>query len=126
MIKIESERCINVRLSNIESLARFIASLFASGHPVYILHFKTSLGKHVYGFLAVLKDFYKYYGLPLFYYVILEKPLQGSFILVKLGDERMEIRFSEGVKPGWIYAPIVSLSEPPAFINVGGVGDDRA
>jgi len=33
-------------------------------------------------------------------------------------DEREEIMFGDGVKPGWIAVPIINLKEKPEFVDV--------
>jgi len=109
------EKCIGIKLVDIKDLARFTATLASAAHPIYIVHFIKN-GKHVYGLLATLRDYYKLYGIPLFYYVILDKPLNRSYILVKLDSQGEKIVFCNKMRPGWIHIPIINFEKPPTFL----------
>ncbi len=112
---IKSEKCIAVRLASIKDLARFAASMRTYGQHSYIIHFEKE-GKHYYGLFIVFRDYYKYYGLPLFYYVVMDSPIDGSYILVKADESGESLEFSEGVRAGWIPVPIITVEESPEII----------
>lgn len=105
-----------LRVVDIKDLARLVASTISMGQPIYLLHFIHN-EKHYYGVLGVYNNYYDKYGLPLFYYYESDKPFNGKYLLVKM-DEKEEIIFSEGIKPGWIAVPIINLKEKPEFINI--------
>ncbi|HDJ89933.1 MAG TPA: cren protein, partial [Thermoprotei archaeon] len=74
------EKCIGLRLETINDLARFASTLMTIGHGVYIAHFYRD-GKHLYGIFTLYRDYFKYYGVPLFYYIELKEKLDGNYIL---------------------------------------------
>ncbi len=113
-LKLRPPKCIKV--DGIKELVRFAASMISLGQATYIIHFEDK-GKHIYGLLAVYHDYYNYYGVPLFYYCICEKPVEGCYALIKM-SEKEEFMISDGVKPGWVAAPIINLKEKPDFIEV--------
>lgn len=114
MIKVEPSK--KLRVVDMKDLARLVASTISMGQPIYLIHFIHN-EKHYYGVLGVYNNYYDKYGLPLFYYYETDKPFNGKYLLVKM-DEKEEIVFSEGVKPGWIAVPIINLREKPEFINL--------
>jgi len=105
-----------LKVASLRDLARFAASLASMGSSVYVIHFAHG-GKHIYGFLTVYRDYYKYYGVPIFYYFESDEELQGSYILVKL-NERERVEIGDSARPGWIHIPIVTLGEKPDFIEI--------
>ncbi len=109
--------CVNIEVEGLESLVRFAASMSSIGYPIYIISFKDKDGSYIYGLLAVLKDYYKMYGIPLFYYYRSRNELKGKYILISLMEkERIEI--GDGTKPGWIHIPIIKLKRPPEFVDL--------
>ena len=108
-------KCIPVEVSTFEDLIRFTASMRSFGQNSYILHFKNGK-RHVYGVFVVFRDYYKFYGLPLFYYIERVNPIQERYILVKVDEKGEAIEVSNGVKSGWIPIPIISLKEKPDII----------
>ncbi len=116
--KIELPPVVKIKVSSLEDLARFAAALVGPGylgHNVYIVHYKEG-DKHIYGILTIYRDYYKYYGVPMFYYYETQEPIKAKYILVKV-DEHEIVTFSDGSRPGWIHIPIISLSERPKFIE---------
>lgn len=108
---------ISLRVNSIEDLARFVASIAALGQPIYVLHFNAD-GKNVLGIIAVYRDYYKFYGMPIFYYYVSDKEVSGKYFLVKAEETGEQVIISEGVKPGWIAIPIIRLKEKPSFIEI--------
>jgi len=106
----------NIEVEDVKDLARLVASTVSMGQPIYVIHFQHK-GRHFYGVLGVYNHYYDKQGLPLFYYHATEKPCNGRYVLVKM-DEREEIMFGDGVKPGWIAVPIINLKEKPEFVEV--------
>ncbi|MCQ5361947.1 MAG: cren protein [Candidatus Verstraetearchaeota archaeon] len=105
-----------LEVEDIKDLARLVASTVSMGQPIYLVHFKHN-EKHYYGVLGVYNNYYDKYGLPLFYYHVTDRAYNGRYVLVKM-DEREEISFAEGVKPGWIAVPIINLKEKPEFVEI--------
>jgi len=111
------EKCIPIQVAQFEDLVRFATSMRTFGQNSYILYFEHN-GKHVYGIFVVFRDYYKYYGLPLFYYTIRKEPPEKPYLLVKIDERGENIEFSEGIKSGWIPVPIISLKEKPDIIHL--------
>jgi len=105
----------SLRVENIEDLARFVATMAALGQPTYILHFKYE-GKDILGIIAIYRDYYKFYGMPIFYYYESAEEVKGKYFLVKAEEAGERVKLSDGVKPGWIAVPIIRLKEKPPFI----------
>jgi len=106
---------LKVKLERIEDLARFASTTFSVGHTTYIVHYSES-GKHIYGLFIVYRDYYRLYGVPMFYYVVREKPLEGNYLLFRTDDSGEKVEISNGSKPGWVTIPIVNLAEKPPLI----------
>ncbi|HDI75131.1 MAG: cren protein [Thermoprotei archaeon] len=109
--------CIKVKVASLNDLARYAASIVSSRpfSTTCILHFKENQ-KNIYGILAVFNDYYNLYGLPIFYYYETSSELRGSYVLIKVDEKKENIVISNGVKPGWIHIPIISLAEKPKFL----------
>jgi len=105
-----------IKVKDIKDLGRFVASVLSFGQPAYLIHFEHN-GKHIYGFLAVYHDYYNLYGLPLFYYYESDKQLNGNYLAVKMSDHE-EVMITDGVKPGWLAAPIINLHSKPDFLMI--------
>jgi len=111
------EKAVGVKLRSIADLARLASSMAGMGSGIYIVHF-THEGKHYYGLLVTFRDYYKYYGIPIFYYVERGEPLRGRYLLIKVDESGEKVEESGGSRSGWICLPIVDLAEKPSFINV--------
>ncbi|MCX8184297.1 MAG: hypothetical protein RMI56_05395 [Sulfolobales archaeon] len=88
------------------------------GQPTYILRFTFS-GVCVYGIMAVFKDFYKLYGIPLIYYWLDEgcrMPIDRNYAVIRSDEAGEHIELSKGFKAGVINVPIVNVQEVPNFI----------
>ncbi|MEZ0345090.1 MAG: cren protein [Infirmifilum sp.] len=99
---------IPVKLTSLNDIARLASSTSALGHVTYILHFARG-GKHYYGILVVFRDYYKFYGLPMFYYIVSDKELPGNYILFKAEETGEIVEVAKGTKPGFITLPIVNI-----------------
>ncbi len=107
---------VAMKVRALEDIARFVASAAGMGQPIYLLSFP--LGeKQVHGLLAVYHDYYDYYGVPLFYYHLSEKTVEGKYLLVKTEETRETVSIGDGVKPGWIAVPIIHLEKVPPFLE---------
>lgn len=106
---------IKVELEKIEDLARFASTTASVGHTTYIVHYEEN-GRHIYGLFIVYRDYYRLYGVPMFYYISLDKELEGDYVLFKADDAGERVEVSRGTKPGWLAIPIVNLREKPSEI----------
>ncbi|RLG75015.1 MAG: cren protein [Thermoprotei archaeon] len=107
-----------MKLASIRDLVRIASTAAASMQPTYILRYKDKEGKTVIGFLAVFRDYYNLYGLPLFYYVIdHDNELKdANYVLVRLDESGEKIEPSKTTKPGYIAVPIVNVDKAPEFL----------
>ncbi|RLE61798.1 MAG: cren protein [Thermoprotei archaeon] len=106
-----------MEVEGLDSLARFAASMSSMGYPIYIMSFKGRDGSYIYGLLAVLKDYYKMYGIPVFYYYRNKSELKGKYLLINLTSKE-QVRVEDGIRPGWIHIPIIKLKRSPEFIDL--------
>jgi len=111
------EKLIPVRVGSINDLARIAATIVSLGQPAYLVRFPSSSGEKIYGIIAVLRDYYKYYGLPMIYYFRDNGSSlgEGNYLLVKVDDSGEHIEVSKSTRPGWIAIPIIDLAERPPF-----------
>ena len=115
------KQTIKIRVKSISDLARMAASSIAFGQPTYVLRFRSKKNNAVvYGILAVFRDYYKLYGIPLFYYYEDTKgevPIGANYILVKTESNEEKVELSRGSKPGYVVIPIINLEAPPDFLE---------
>jgi len=114
---VSRERLIPVKVGSIGDLARIAATIVTLGQPAYLVRFEASGGRKAYGIIAVLRDYYKYYGLPMIYYYEDSdgKLGDGNYLLVKVDDSGEHIEVGRSTRPGWIAIPIIDLAEKPPF-----------
>ncbi len=113
------QKAIKIRVKSFADLARMAASSIALGQATYIIRYVDS-GNTIYGIMAVFRDYYKLYGIPLFYYYVdtrEEIPKDKNYVLIKTDVSGETIEFSKGTKAGYIVVPIIDLYEPPDFIK---------
>ncbi|MCS7368783.1 MAG: cren protein [archaeon GBS-70-058] len=108
---------IPMRVESLEDLARFMASIAGLGQPAYALQFEYN-GLNYIGVIAIYRDYYKWYGVPVFYYYESKTPLHGKYLLVRSEESGELIKTSNGVQPGWIAVPIIRLKEKPSFLKI--------
>lgn len=111
------EKVILLKTASFNDLVR-LASATIIPHQVmtYLLKFRYR-DKIIIGLLGVFRDYYKHYGIPIFYYYSFdadnEVVREANYVVVYTGEEKYE--FSKNPKPG-ISLPIITLAEKPAFI----------
>ncbi|AFK50577.1 hypothetical protein TCELL_0152 [Thermogladius calderae 1633] len=108
---------VPVKLGSLSDLVRLAATISMPQGTSYILRFETG-DKVVLGILGVFRDYYKYYGIPVFYYYIAEgkeaEDLKNTnYIVASLSEDRFE--FSKHPKPG-LTIPLIRLAAKPDFI----------
>ncbi len=106
---------VMVKLDRLADLARFASTTASVGHTTYVIHYVEG-SQHIYGLFIVYRDYYRLYGVPMFYYISTERPLDGNYILFRTDDAGEHVEVSRGSKPGWIAIPIVNLGEKPGAI----------
>jgi len=108
---------IPMQVENLEDLARFMASIVGLGQPAYALCFDYNGSCYV-GIIAVYRDYYKWYGIPVFYYYESKTPINGKYFLVRSEETGEFIKISNGIQPGWIAIPIIRLKSKPTFLKL--------
>ncbi len=108
---------IPIKLKSIRDLARMAGSTTLMMQPTYVVRYRNSKGRLVMGFLAVFRDFYNYYGLPLFYYCLVDDSYtDGNYLIVKSDESGERVELSKSPRPGFVSVPIVDLDEAPEFL----------
>lgn len=113
----EIEKALVIKMNSLEDLVRLATSISVSQMTTYILKFIYN-NKLYLGLLGVFRDYYKYYGIPIFYYVVLEgsekdKAIDAKYIIVS--TDRDVVEFSKTPKPG-LSIPLITLAQKPVFI----------
>ncbi len=113
------EKVVPVRVKSLNDLARMAASIATLGQSTYLIRFRVG-GKVVYGLVALLRDYYDLYGLPILYYYAREpreEDEKAHFLLVKFDEhgEHVEFSASSALRPGWVSIPVIDLAEKPRF-----------
>lgn len=111
------EKVVCIKLESIADLARLASSMATMTSSVYIVHFIHEK-KHYYGIFATFRDYYKYYGIPIFYFVVQNEPLKGKYLTIKVDEGGERVETLPGIRAGWICFPIVSLERKPDFIEL--------
>ncbi len=107
-----------VKVKTPEDLARLLGTFVAFGRGVYVIRFECN-NKYYCGVLSVIKDYYKLYGLPLFYYTECEN--KGKYLVLRKDSSGKEVfEYGEEIRTNALCIPIVDLSEVPDFIEVEG------
>ncbi|MEM1707051.1 MAG: hypothetical protein QXT76_05535 [Sulfolobales archaeon] len=112
-------KVVKIRVKDFADLVRLAASGIMMGQPTYILRLVTRGDVCVYGIMAVFKDFYRYYGIPLIYYWSddgCKMPMDRNYAVVKSDETGEHIELSKGFKAGVINVPIINVQEVPSFI----------
>jgi len=117
--KIELAPVVPVKLASIKDLVRMASSAAMSMQPTYIIRFKHRDGRTVLGFLAVFRDYYNYYGIPMFYYAYDDcgEFDNANYVLVKLDESGEKIEPSRSSRPGYVTIPIINIEKLPPFLE---------
>ncbi len=112
------QKVVPLKTKTLNDLIRLAAATAGPQGMTYILKFHDEKGRLVLGVLGVFRDYYKYYGVPMFYYYVVDDSIRenvedSNYIIVSTGEERIE--FSKHPKPG-LSIPLIHLASKPAFI----------
>ena len=111
---------VGIKLKTSRDLVRLAASSAASGQSIFILRIKSE-NRIIYGVLAVFRDFFKLYGVPLLYYFIDEAgeiPENANYASIKVDGKTEDIKFGQGAEAGYLSIPIINLGSPPEFLDL--------
>ncbi len=115
----ELEKVLPVKINSLKDLIRLAATISTPPQSMmYVLKFREKDGRVVLGVLGVFRDYYKFYGIPMFYYYIsegeeAERIWESNYIIISTSDEN--ITFSKTPKPG-LSLPMIALAEKPSII----------
>ncbi|NPA97083.1 MAG: cren protein [Crenarchaeota archaeon] len=109
---------VAIKLSSVKDLVRMASSVAMTMQSTYIIRFRRN-GRTVLGFLAVFRDYYNYYGVPMFYYAFDDDGAfsEASYVLVKLDERGERIEPSASSKPGYVTIPIINIEKLPPFLE---------
>ena len=115
---IMEQKALSLRVKGLEDIVRMAASMTSMGQPTYIVRFRSG-DCTIYGVVAVFRDYYKYYGLPLFYYYPVkdDDKEDKNYVCIRSDETGERIVFSKGPKPGYVTVAIVNLESPPEFLE---------
>lgn len=114
------KKVLSLRVKNLGDMARVAATSITMGQPSYFIRFETR-GRVLLGMLAVFRDFYTLYGVPLFYYIECggdEGCRSSPYVAFKVDEMGESVEYSNSNKPGMVMIPVVDLEEAPPFIEV--------
>lgn len=111
------EKVVPIKTASLNDLVRLATSTMIPHQFIaYLIKFKHK-NKIIMGLLGVFRDYYKYYGIPIFYYYSFDRSdkaaEEANYIIVYSGEEKFEL--SKYPKPG-ASIPIITLAEKPDFI----------
>ncbi|MEM1628234.1 MAG: hypothetical protein QXP02_06060 [Desulfurococcaceae archaeon] len=111
------EKVIPIKTSSFNDLVRLAASTMIPHQlTTYMIKFKHK-DKIVIGLLGVFRDYYKYYGIPVFYYYTFDSNdiavIEANYVILHTDRDGFEL--SKNPKPG-ITIPLINLAERPMFI----------
>jgi hypothetical protein len=111
------DKVLVIKTATFNDLVRLaVSTIIPPQVTTYLLKFKHR-DKIIIGILGVFRDYYKQYGLPIFYYYSFSSNdpmvLDANYVIVYTGEEKYE--FSKNPKPG-VSLPIITLAEKPSFI----------
>jgi hypothetical protein len=124
---LEIEKALVVKVESLNDLVRVAGSIVLSRNPMYIMRFRHG-NKTIYLMLSVIRDYYKYYGVPMAYYYIVENggdEHRAKYVLLKVDEMGEEIILTNKIRHGYAVIPVLDLAEPPPFFPVEVLGDEQ-
>jgi len=118
--KTRLRKVLPLRVKRVEDMARIAAASISMGQPSYFIRLAQG-DRVILGMLAVFRDYYSLYGVPLFYYIECggdEGCVKSSYVAFKLDELGESVEYTNSNKPGTVMIPIIELAEPPSFIEV--------
>ena len=120
----EQEELVFARVESVADIARVAAASIGMGQPVYLIRYKKGNNSAIIGMLAVLRDYYTLYGIPMFYYYECKREEKecstSNYLAFKLDEDGEKVELTNKNMPGHIMIPILNLTSPPEFLQVKG------
>lgn len=116
--KRDFDKVLTIKLASLSDLIRVVSSLATAMQPTYLIAYRNLKGKYVLGFLAVFRDYYELYGVPLFYYIVDDDPTvyESKYVLVRVDENGERIELSKSTRPGYIAIPVIHIEQAPSFL----------
>ncbi|TFF84820.1 hypothetical protein EU523_01145 [Candidatus Heimdallarchaeota archaeon] len=110
---------LKIQLKSLTDLIRMAFFNAARNHGLNFLFFKDKeKDELILGFLTGVSGYYKLWGVPMFFYVPLEKePKNMNFIKYSSKEEIEKWEFTKSTREvtKWNYLPVIQLAEKPIF-----------
>lgn len=111
------ERPVWIKIKRTEDLCRLAASIITMGQPIYFVRVRGE-GETLLGLLAVYRDFFKYYGVPIFYYISCAGACEEKkYVSFKVDESGERVEFTDRAIPGTVMIPIVELEALPEILT---------
>lgn len=105
-----------IKLKRVEDLCRLAASILTMGQPIYLVRMREG-EEAVLGVLAVYRDYFKFYGVPIFYYTSCAGPcLERKYVSFKIDDLGERVEFTDRSVPGTVMIPIIEFESMPSIL----------
>lgn len=115
------KKVLPLKARSLADIARIAATSITMGQPSYFLRLRLG-DRIVLGMLAVFRDYYSLYGVPLFYYIECDgsdsECAGASYVAFKVDELGETVEYTSVNKPGMVMIPVVELEEKPPFIEV--------
>jgi hypothetical protein len=123
---LDVEKALVVKVDSLSDLVRVAGSIVLSRNPMYIMRFRYN-GQIIYTMLSVIRDYYKYYGVPMAYYYTIKdggEEHKSKYILIKVDEMGEEIVLTDKIRHGYAVIPVLDLAEPPPFFPLEALGGE--
>ena len=127
MLALDVEKAWVVKVGSLNDLVRVAGSIVLSRNPIYIMRFHYR-DLTVYTMLSVIRDYYKYYGVPMAYYYTVKdggNEHESNYILIKVDEMGEEVILTNKIRHGYAVIPVLDLAEPPPFFPMEVLGGEE-
>lgn len=115
-MSIKEEKPVWIKIKRIEDLCRLAASIITMGQPIYFVRVRNNEETFL-GLLAVYRDYFKYYGIPIFYYTSCSGScIERKYVSFKIDETGEKIEFTDKAIPGTVMIPIVEFEFLPSIL----------
>jgi len=116
-VNIKEEKPVWIKIRKTEDLCRLAASIVTMGQSMYLVRIRRNNEVYI-GLLAVYRDYFKYYGIPIFYYALCEGPCtEKKYVSFKIDESGEKIEFTDKAIPGTVMIPIVEFETMPSILG---------
>jgi hypothetical protein len=117
LVGVKEEKPVWIKIRKTEDLCRLAASIVTMGQPMYLVRIRRNNEVYI-GLLAVYRDYFKYYGIPIFYYTLCEGLCtEKKYVSFKIDESGEKIEFTDKAIPGTVMIPIVEFETMPSILG---------